>query len=85
MFTGSNRTTYTGIPVDVYGWWEIHGLTWEGGRELAYALAGDRHMICDRRPTVEGRLLTSGCTYLVIAGPPKVTRARAERAIKGVR
>lgn len=69
-FTGEDRTSSTGIPIDVKGWWEIRGLSFRAGQEVAYALANDLHMMCRvKRDVVFGKY-PAGCTLVVTVTVP---------------
>lgn len=68
-FTGLNRVTNTGLPVNVKGWWEIHGLPFETARDVAYALADDSHMSVLASHDMPWQMLPAGCTYTFAAKP----------------
>lgn len=72
-FTGANRTTYTGAPIDVKGWWEIHGLDFPAAVEIAHAMTSDLHHSVRVHHDMPWQRLTAGCTYVIIAGTPPRT------------
>jgi len=69
-FTGEDRATSGGLPIVTDGWWEIHGLPFRTGLEVAYALADDPHISVRARPDMPWESLTGGCTYMFLAGRP---------------
>lgn len=71
MFRGEDRISSGGIPVDVLGWWEIHGFSFQAALEVAYALTNADQIHVGTERDVNRRLLTSGCTFVIAGGVPK--------------
>lgn len=66
-FRGENRLTNGGVLAYVDGWWEIHGLSFKAGVEVAYSLTDGIGMTCRTRSDLPIQKLPMGCTFKLMA------------------